>query len=256
LALKNGQRPLRSSPLTGLRPNFDEKSPYVNSLRKVLEPYGIKIKQYSDDTTIYLEFTFPPGVPDQFDALRILSSCAVELINWSTFNFVKLNPAKSDFLYVAPAELADKPPLLPLRVGEEPLQPSTSAKVLGVILSSDLSMDRQIASISKSANFNLYRLGKIRSCLTTEATKILVHSLVISHLDYASSLLAELPKNKLKPLQSIQDSAARLIYQGTFTTEESKFRLHWLPIYYRIRFKVLLLIFDCLQGTVPVYLRD
>jgi len=80
-------------------------------------------------------------------------------------------------------------------------------------------MDRQIASISKSANFNLYRLGK------------------------------------LKPLQSIQDSAARLIYQGTFTTEESKFRLHWLPIYYRIRFKVLL-IFDCLQGTAPVYLRD
>ena len=45
---------------------------YVNSLRKVLEPYGIKIKQYSDDTTIYLEFTFPPDVPDQFDALRIL----------------------------------------------------------------------------------------------------------------------------------------------------------------------------------------
>jgi len=95
---------------------------YVNSLRKVLEPYGIKIKQYSDDTTIYLEFTFPPDVPDQFYALRILSSCAGELINWSIFNFVKLNPAKSDFLYVAPAELADKLPLLPLRVGGEPLQ--------------------------------------------------------------------------------------------------------------------------------------
>ena len=126
---------------------------YVNALRKVLEPYGIRIKQYSDDTTIYLEFTFPPDVPDQFDALRILSSCAGDLINWSTFNFVKLNPAKSDFLYFAPAELADKLPLLPLRVGEEPLQPSTSAKVLGVILSSDLSMDRQIASISKICQF-------------------------------------------------------------------------------------------------------
>ena len=59
---------------------------YVNALRKVVEPYGISIKQYSDDTTIYLEFTFPPDVPDQFDALRILSSCAGDLINWFTFN--------------------------------------------------------------------------------------------------------------------------------------------------------------------------
>jgi len=229
---------------------------YVNNLRKLVEPYGITIKQFSDDTTIYLEFSFPPDIPDQFDALRILSSCAGDLINWSTFNMVKLNPAKSDFLYFAPAELADMLPPLPLRVGEEPLLPSSSAKLLGVVFSSDLSMDRQIASISRAANFNLYRLGKIRSCLTTEATKILVHSLVISHLDYANSLLAELPKKKLKPLQAIHDSAARLIYQGTFTTEESKFRLHWLPIYYRIRFKILLLIFDCLQGTAPVYLRD
>lgn len=228
---------------------------YVNTLRKVVEPYGITIKQYSDDTTIYLEFSFPPDIPDQLDALRILSSCAGDLINWSTFNLVKLNPAKSLFFYSAPSELADELPLLPLRVGDEPLLPSTSVKALGVVFSSDLSMDRQIASISKAANFNFYHLGKIRSCLTTEAAKILVHSLVISHLDYANSLLAELPKKKLKPLQSIQDSAARLIYRGTFSTEESKFRLHWLPIYYRIRFKVLLLIFDCLQGTAPVYLQ-
>jgi len=229
---------------------------YVNNLRKLVEPYGITIKQFSDDTTIYLEFSFPPDVPDQFDALRILSSCAGNLINWSTFNMVKLNPAKSDFLYFAPAELADMLPLLPLHVGEEPLLPSSSAKLLGVVFSSDLSMDRHIASISRAANFNLYRLGKKRSCHTTEATKILVRSLVISHLDYANSLLAELPKKKLKPIQAIQDSAARLIYQGTFTTEESKFRLHWLPIYYRIGFKILLLIFDCLQGTAPVYLQD
>ncbi len=81
----------------------------------MVEPYGISIKQYSDDTTIYLEFTFPPDVPDQFDALRILSSCAGDLINWFTFNLVKLNPAKSECLYFVPAELADLLQLIPLR---------------------------------------------------------------------------------------------------------------------------------------------
>ena len=63
------------------------------------------------------------------------------------------------------------------------------------------------------------------------------------------------PKEKLRPLQSVQDSAARLIHRGVFSTEESKFRLHWLPIHYRILFKVLLLVSDCLQGTAPVYLQ-
>jgi hypothetical protein len=52
-------------------------------------------------------------------------------------------------------------------------------------------MDRQISAIVRAANFNLYRLGKVRGHLTTETTKILVHSLVITHLDYANSLLAK-----------------------------------------------------------------
>ena len=83
-----------------------------------------------------------------------------------------------------------------------------------------------------------------------------MHSLVISHLDYANSLLAGLSKKKLRPLQSAQDSTTRLIHRGAFSTEESSFRLHWLPIHYRILFKVLLLVFDCLQGTAPVYLQE
>ena len=160
-----------------------------------------------------------------------------DLINWSTFNLVKFNPAKSKFFYSASSELADKLPFLPLRVGDEPHLPSTSVKVLRVLFSSDLSMDHQIASISTAANFNLYHLDKIRSCLTPEAAKILVHSLVISHLKYANSLLAELPKKRFMPFQSIQNSASRLIYQGIWSTNESKLRLHWLPIYYRVRFK-------------------
>ena len=229
---------------------------YVNCLRLVAERYGISIEQYSDDTAIYLEFGFSRDCLDQFDALRILSECAGDLIDWFSFNWVKLNPSKSEVLYFAPSELAGKLAPLPFRVGDNLVTPTASAKVLGVHLSSDLTMDRQISATSRAANFNLYRLGKIRSHLTTEATKILVHSLVISHLDYANSLLAGLSKEKLRPLQSVQDSGARLIHRGVFSTEESSFRLHWLPIHYRILFKVLLLVFDCLQGTAPVYLQE
>ena len=34
------------------------------------------------------------------------------------------------------------------------------------------------------------------------------------------------------------------------------FRLHWLPISYRIKFRILLLTFKCLYGLAPNYLID
>jgi hypothetical protein len=229
---------------------------YVNALRKVADEHGIKIHQYSDDTTIYVAFKFPPAIPDQMDALRLLSLCAGDLIDWFAVSWVKLNPDKSDFLYFVPADLASKLPRFPLRVGERTLDPSVFSKVLGVVLSEDLSMDRQISAVVKASNFHLYRIGKIRGFLSTAAAKTLVHSLVISHLDYANSLLAGLPMTKLKPLQSIQNSAARLIFQErSLSTDEAKFRLHWLPVQQRVNFKVLLFVFDCLQGSAPEYLQ-
>ncbi len=90
---------------------------YVSCLRRVADEYGINIKQYSDDTAIYLEFGFSLDCLDQFDALRILSKCAGDLIDWFSYNWIKLNPPKSEVLYFAPSELANKLIMLPLRVG-------------------------------------------------------------------------------------------------------------------------------------------
>jgi hypothetical protein len=118
-------------------------------------------------------------------------------------------------------------------------------------------MDSPISAAVKSPYYQLYRLGKIRKQLIASATKTMVHSLVISHLDYANSLLAGLPAYKLKSLQAVQDSAARLIYHGrSISTEDARYRLHWLPVQQRIDFKVLLMIFDCLSGSAPLYLKE
>jgi hypothetical protein len=93
--------------------------------------------------------------------------CAGDLIYWFSYNWVKLYPQKSEVLYFAPSELANRLITLPLRAGVNLLEPLTSARVLGVLLSSDLTMDRQISAIVRAANFNLYRLGKVRGTVPT-----------------------------------------------------------------------------------------
>lgn len=73
--------------------------------------------------------------------------------------------------------------------------------------------------------------------------KLCINALDVSHLVHAHGLLNGLPMTKLKSLQTVENSAARLIVRdGTLSVEEAKFSFHLLPIVQRIRFKILLVI--------------
>ena len=55
-------------------------------------------------------------------------------------------------------------------------------------------------------------IRRIRPFLTQESAQLLIQTSVISRLDYCNSLLTGLPACALKPLQLIQNAAARLVF--------------------------------------------
>ena len=82
--------------------------------------------------------------------------------------------------------------------------------------------------------------------------------LVMSRVDYGNALLFGLPEMQLHNLQMIQNSAARLV-TGTHGRDHITpvlFKLHWLPVRYRIEFKLLVLVYQAVHHLGPAYLTS
>jgi len=114
------------------------------------------------------------------------------------------------------------------------------------------------ANTCSKASKGLYNIRQLRKFISTEAAKILVHAFVTSHLDYCKSLLSGVPQYQLNHLQKILNAAARLVCLVPKLDHLTPYLidLHWLPVEFRIKFKVLIFVFKALNGVAPRYNSD
>ena len=87
---------------------------------------------------------------------------------------------------------------------------------------------------------------------------MLVQAFISCRLDYCNSLLFGISDGLLRRLQSVQNTAARLVTGARRCDHITPvFRqLHWLPVRQRVVFKIAGLVHQSLVGLVSVYLAD
>ncbi len=129
---------------------------------------------------------------------------------------LQLNLAKTELLVVPATPTLQHD--FSIQLGKSIITPSTSVRNLGVIFDDQLTFKEHIAKTARSCRFALHNIRKIRPFLTEHAAQLLVQALVVSRLDYCNALLAGLPSNTIKPLQMIQNAAARLVSKSLSRT--------------------------------------
>ncbi|KAI5607411.1 hypothetical protein C0J50_1722, partial [Silurus asotus] len=102
------------------------------------------------------------------------------------------------------------------------------------------------------------REGNIKSFLSKADLEKATHAFISSRIDYFNALYTRLNQSLLNRFQMVQNAAARLL---TNTSKCSHITpvlrsLHWLPVRFRVEYKVLLFVFKAINDLAPPYLAE
>ena len=127
-----------------------------------------------------------------------------------------------------------------------------------MMLDSKMTMSQHVSRVCQNCYFQIRLIRRLGKALSVESKLLLVHALVHSRLDYCNSVLARLPWSLVQQLQSVLNSAARLIFglKRFDHITPALMDLHWLPYPQRITYKLCMIMFQCLRGSAPAYLAD
>ena len=112
--------------------------------------------------------------------------------------------------------------------------------------------------ICSSCIYHIRYLRRIRRHLDRDSAKLLVNALASSRLDYCNSGLSENTESDLTMLQRVLNCLACVVTKSLpFIRSVPLLRcLHWLPVKYRVHFKIVLLTYKALHEEKPVYFRS
>ena len=181
---------------------------YTSPMCSIIVQHDLLFHQFADDITLFTGVSHPDPSP----TLLKLSSCLSALNSWFSQSQLKLNPTKSEVMFVGSSRLLAKynlPSVITLDGTTLPI--SSKLKILGVTLDSNLNFAHFISQIIQSSNFHIYAIKQVLKFLLLSTANTLFISLVLSRLNYCNSLLCGQPNYLLCKLQALQNHAAKTV---------------------------------------------
>ena len=122
---------------------------YTAELFHVVARHGLRLHMYTDDCQVYLS----SPASEAATAVDRLSACVADVNHWITASRLRLNPSKTQVMWLGLSQQLDK-----INIRDVPLLSASvtvinTARDLGVILDSQLSLDAHVASVCRSSYY-------------------------------------------------------------------------------------------------------
>ena len=229
---------------------------YIRSLYSYIQPAQFSIYGFADDHQL-MKYFVPVLQVKAFDGI---DDCIQMINKWMNDFFLCLNPSKTKILIIKPPSINDKIILNGTHVSNSCIRFVKQAKNLGIIIDESLSMETQINQVVKSCFSIIKKIASIKSFLSSEQLKTIICTCVFSKIDYCNALYYGVNNCQLNKLQAVQNSAIHLTRKrenkSGISSKDYLRKFHWLPVNKRIKFKLLLMIHNCLYGKAPTLLCD
>jgi len=225
---------------------------YMKPVGLICRNHGLSNHFYADDSQQYLTFKPNENVSAR-EALYRVESCLSDIVSWMHTNMLKLNTDKTEVIVFSSKHNKQFVNDISVTVGTSQIKPSPVVRNLGAFFDSRMNMESHINAVCRSRYAQLRQIGHIRQYITSDATQSLVSSIV--HLN---SLMYGVPKTTLNKLQTVPNTAARIISKTSRSCHITPIlkELLWLPIDCRIKYKILTLTYKALHDQAPLYIKS
>ena len=101
-----------------------------------------------------------------------------------------------------------------------------------------------------------YHIRRIQKSLSSDLAKQIAVALVSSKLDYCKSFFQNMPEKDIARLHRVQNCLARVVTKAPRFSRSVPIlkRLHWLPVKFRIHFKIGAITFKTLKKNLHIRL--
>ena len=187
-------------------------------------------------------------------AIGRLEKCCHDIRTWMRSNFLKLNDGKTEVLLIGSRQQLSKIALPGVTVGESLIAPATTVRDLGAVFDMHMTTVPHVNVLAQSARYHI----RNRRFLDRDSCEKIVHVFVTVRLDLNNALLAGLPDDTVAKLQKCQNISARVVTRARIRDHIKPvlMNLHWLPVEQRIQCKLLIQVYNALNGLAPEYISD
>jgi hypothetical protein len=227
---------------------------YLGDLGPIIRSHGFKCNMYADDIQIFQSC----NISDLKSCISRTESCLNIINGWLMSNYLSMNNGKTEItLFGTTKVLKQLQSNVSISIGASVITAKPTLKILGVTLDSCLKLNQFVSITCRSAFAYLRLLATVKRSTPNHVLRLLIHSLVVSRVDYCISILTGADKGIIHRLQHILHACVRLIYnlRKYDSITSSWASIGWLTADQRILYRTLILVHKAIWVGSPEYIK-